>query len=177
MDDVRYLIRTTMDKKTYRHFLYLATFFRNRATIPIIAAMALVGSFFVNWQLEGFHWVGIIVSWIFLFTLSIATVCFRVERKNNQRVHSDKTGSFDALNVLKFYDDRIVMNNDALSSTGELKYAQFFCIMESKDYFIFYITANQASLIRKKDVDDCERFKGFLMEKFPGKYKRMAYGV
>ena len=29
-----------------------------------------------------------------------------------------------------------------------------FALMESKDYFIFYWTLNQASLIRKKDVDN-----------------------
>ena len=63
------------------------------------------------------------------------------------------------------------MENKELKSTGELKYSQFYALMETKDYFIFYLTMNQASLIRKKDVDDLNTFKEFLVEKFGNKYK------
>ena len=56
------------------------------------------------------------------------------------------------------------MENKELKSTGELKYSQFYALMETKDYFIFYLTMNQASLIRKKDVDDLNTFKGFLLK-------------
>jgi len=45
--------------------------------------------------------------------------------------------------------------------------------MESKDYFIFYLTANQASLVRKKDVDNLNAFKDFIVEKFKGRYKNI----
>lgn len=62
---------------------------------------------------------------------------FKVERKNAQRVKTDKTGTFDSTNILKFYDERIVFENEALNSKGELKYDQFYSLVESKDYFIF----------------------------------------
>jgi succinate dehydrogenase flavin-adding protein (antitoxin of CptAB toxin-antitoxin module) len=65
------------------------------------------------------------------------------------------------------------MENKELKSTGELKYNQFFALMESKDYFIFYLTVNQASLVRKKDVDNLNDFKEFIVEKFGSKYKRI----
>ena len=80
---------------------------------------------------------------------------FKVEKKNTRRIKTDKTGTFDSINTLKFYEDRIVMENQELKSKGELKYNQFFTLMESKDYFIFYFTANQASLVRKKDIERC----------------------
>ena len=97
----------------------------------------------------------------------------KVETKNAQRIKTDKTGAFDSINTLKFFDDRIVMENKALKSSGELKYSQFYALMESKDYFIFYITKNQASLIRKKDVDDLSVFREFIIEKFGNKYKNI----
>ena len=55
----------------------------------------------------------------------------------------------------------------------ELKYEQFYALMESRDYFIFYLTANQASLIRKKDVDDLDAFREFIVQKFKGRYKKI----
>jgi len=45
--------------------------------------------------------------------------------------------------------------------------------MESKDYFMFYLTANQASLVRKKDLDDLNAFKEFMVKTFGKKYKRI----
>ncbi|NMA01341.1 MAG: YcxB family protein, partial [Clostridia bacterium] len=96
---------------------------------------------------------------------------FKVERRNAQRIKTDKTGAFDSINTLKFYEDRIVFENKELKSTGELKYSQFYALLESKDYFIFYLTVNQASLVRKKDLDDISAFKEFLVKKFGEKFK------
>jgi hypothetical protein len=45
--------------------------------------------------------------------------------------------------------------------------------MESKDYFIFYLTVNQASLVRKRDVDNINVFREFIVEKFGSKYRRI----
>jgi hypothetical protein len=90
-----------------------------------------------------------------------------------QRIKTDKTGTFDSVNTLEFYDDRMVAENKELKSTGQLKYDQFYALMESKDYFIFYLTLNQASLVRKKDIDDLDTFKEFIVEKFGDRYKKI----
>ncbi|NLV36981.1 MAG: YcxB family protein [Clostridiaceae bacterium] len=120
-----------------------------------------------------FSWTRLIISWILLFALAVAVIVLKVERKNAQRVKTDKTGAFDSVSTLKFYDDRMVMENESLKSSSELKYDQFFALMESKDYFIFYLTVNQASLIRKKDVDNLEVFKVFIVDKFNSRYKKI----
>ncbi|PNT90674.1 hypothetical protein CDQ83_17940 [Clostridium thermosuccinogenes] len=125
----------------------------------------------VSFDNENFNWIKLIISWALLFALAIIAVLIKVERRNAQRIKTDKTGAFDSVNTLKFYDDRIVMENEALKSKGELRYDQFYAVMESKDYFIFYLTANQASLIRKKDVDNLNDFKEFIVGKFQGRYK------
>ena len=65
------------------------------------------------------------------------------------------------------------MKMKLLNSKGELKYDQFYSLVESKDYFIFYLTVNQASLLRKKDVENLSAFREFIVDKFEGKYKRV----
>ena len=133
----------------------------------------MIGSLDVNFVGGSSNLIKFIISWVFLFALAIGAVLFKVEKKNAQRVKTDKTGAFDSINTLKFYEDRIVMENETLKSMGELKYELFYALMESRDYFIFYLTANQASLIRKKDVDDLDAFREFIVQKFKGRYKKI----
>lgn len=173
MEQPKIIINTTMSKEDYRRFLYIATFRKNKLIIPFLSLISLVGSILISFERGSFSFNRFIISWILLFALAIAVILFKVERKNVQRIKTDKTGTFDSVNTLKFYDDRIIMENKSLKSTGELKYNQFFAVMESKDYFIFYLTANQASLIRKKDVENLKEFKEFIIEKFKNRYKEI----
>ncbi len=173
MEEPKIIVNTTMTKEDYRKFLYLATFKRNKLIIPFLLLISLLGSVIVSYDKGNFLWCKLIISWIFLFALAIVVVILKVESKNKQRIKTDKTGSFDSVNTLKFYDDKIVIENNALKSTGELKYNQFYTVVESKDYFIFYLTANQASLIRKKDVENLQDFKEFILGKFAGNYKQI----
>lgn len=85
-----------------------------------------------------FSAVKFILGWVFLYAVAVLTVVLKVERVNAKRVKTDKTGTFDSVNTLKFYVDRIVFENDALRSKGELKYNQFYAVLESKDCFILY---------------------------------------
>lgn len=171
MDKIKFKIETTIEKEDYRKFLYIATFCRNKIVIPMIAAIALIGSLLINWNSCRLNWIALIITWVFLFVLAIVVICFKVERKNKLRITTDNTGTFGSITILNFYYDKVVMENKSLKSTIELKYNQFFGIMECKDYFIFYLTANQASLIRKKDVNNLNEFKEFIVETFENKYK------
>lgn len=173
MDQIIYTIRTTMEKEDYRKFLYWATFYKNKKVIPMIACLAFVCSLIVNWNLYYVSWGKVTLYWAFFFALANAVICLKVKRRYKLRVTTDKTGAFGSLNELKFYSDKVVIDNDSLKSTGQLKYSQIYSVFESKDYFIFYITANQASLIRKKDIDFLESFRMFIKETFGNKYKRI----
>lgn len=173
MEQPNIIIHTTMSKEDYRKFLYIATFRRNKFIIPFLGLISLVAGLIVSFESGYLNFTKLIISWIALFALAIAVAIFKVERRNAQRIKTDKTGVFDSMNTLKFYQDRMVMENKELKSTGELKYSQFYALLESKDYFIFYITVNQASLVRKKDVENPDGFRAFLKEKFGSKYKRI----
>lgn len=173
MERYKFIINTTMTKEDYKKFLYIATFRRNKFVIPILILISLIGSLIISFDEGSFSLIELTISWVLLFMLSIVVIIFQVERKNAKRVKTDKTGSFESVNTLKFYDDKIVMENKSLKSTGELQYDKFFALMESKDYFIFYWTSNQASLIRKNDIDNLDEFKKFIVKIFEGKYKEI----
>jgi hypothetical protein len=162
-----------MSKEDYRRFLYIAAFRRNKAVIPFLMLISLAGGIIISLDNGGLDFTKLIISWILLFILAIAVILFKVEIRNMQRIKTDKTGTFDSVNTLEFYDDRMVAENKELKSTGQLKYDQFYALMESKDYFIFYLTLNQASLVRKKDIDDLDTFKEFIVEKFGDRYKKI----
>jgi hypothetical protein len=173
VEEPKIVINTTMSKEDYRKFLYIATFKRRKLTIPLLALISLLASLMISFESANINLAKFIIRWIALFTLAVAVVVFKVERRNVQRIKTDKTGAFDSINTLKFYEDRIVFENEELKSTGELKYSQFYALLESKDYFIFYLTVNQASFVRKKDLDNISVFKEFLVEKFGEKFKRI----
>jgi len=173
MEEPKIIINTKMSKEDYKKFLYIATFRRNKFVLPFIGVISLLAGIIISCNNGYFNIPIFLISWALLFALAIIVIILKVERRNAQRVKSDKTGTFDSTNTLEFYENRLIMKNETLKSTGELKYDQFYAVMETKDYFIFYITANQASLIRKQDISDLSFFKSFLLDKFSGKYKEI----
>lgn len=171
-----YLIKTTMEREDYRKFLYTATFLRNKLILPIIALISLVGSLLIS---AGEPWrsvLAVVLLWVVLFVLSLVAICLRVELRNKQRIKTDRTAVFGSTAILKFYPDCLVIEQPAFDSVGRADYQQFYELLESKDYYIFYLNANQATLIRKKDVADQLGFEKLLREKFAGRYKTTALG-
>ena len=125
MDQPKIIINTTMSKEDYRRFLYIAAFRRNKAVIPFLMLISLAGGIIISLDNGGLDFTKLIISWILLFILAIAVILFKVEIRNMQRIKTDKTGTFDSVNTLEFYDDRMVAENKELKSTGQLKYDRF----------------------------------------------------
>jgi uncharacterized membrane protein (DUF373 family) len=97
MEEAKIIITTTMSKEDYRKFLYIATFRRNKIIIPMLGLISLIGSMIISLDSGNFNLIKLIVSWILLFALAIIVVLFKVERKNAQRIKTDKTGAFDSI--------------------------------------------------------------------------------
>ncbi len=171
MKQPRFIIKTTMEKKDYRKFLYFSTFKKNKTSIPLLGLIALLAGIMISWDNGSINFTRLVISWIGLFALAIAFAVIKVEIRVAQRVKTDKTGTFGSISTLKFFDDKIVMENQALKATSQLKYIHFYALVESKDYFIFYINMNQASLVRKQDIENLDEFKAFIAEKFRNRYK------
>ena len=173
MEEPKIIIKTSITEEDYRKFLYIATFKRSKFIIPFMIIISLIGGLAISFNNGQINLFILIISWVSLFALSFIVIIFKVERKNKQRIKTDKTGTFDSINTLSFFEDKVVMENESIQSTGQLNYDQFYALLESKDYFFFYINVNQASLIRKVDIPDLNEFKKFIIGKFEGRYKKI----
>lgn len=171
MEEPKFIIKSIIEKEDYRRFLYIAAFRKNKLVIPTIILIGIVVSIILN--LDSLNFISIAVTGIIFEIIVFGTIFFKIELTNMRRIKSDHTGMFGSETVLKFYSDKMIMENNALNSKSELEYEKFHQVNESAEYFIFYITMNQASLFRKQDTDDLDQFREFIIEKFEGKYKKV----
>lgn len=169
MKEPKFTIITILEKEDYKKFLYVATFKRNRLVIPFIVIISLLGSLIAN--INQFNFISLGLTWVIFIILSLLVICIKIEVNSRKRFRTDRTGTFGSENILQFYDDKVVMVNDAYHSKGELEYKNFHELCESKDFFLFYLSSNQANLIRKKDIQNEENFRAFLVGKFQNRYK------
>lgn len=53
----------------------------------------------------------------------------------------------------------------------EINYDQFYSVRESKYYYMFYFSLYQVVLIPKRDIEQVDEFKKFIVEKLEKRYK------
>ena len=81
-----FTVETTMNKKDYHKFLYIATFLRSKIIIPFLMTLSGIMSFLLTYKETPFNITKFILFWILLLAIAISVVIFKVERKNNQRI-------------------------------------------------------------------------------------------
>lgn len=167
------IVNTQMTKSDYRHFMYLATFKKNKFMLPLLLAMALLGSLFIVLEAFGFDLGKWFIGTAMFLCFEIAVLVLKIEFRIDRRYKTDCIGTFNRNTRLTFYLDKVVIEQPDLKSSGELTYEQFYSLRESASLFMFYLNANQATLVRKKDVEDVEGLRSFLMERFGTRYKKM----
>src|SRR5690606_17599717 len=91
-DNKLFTVKTIMEKEDYHKFLYVATFFRSKIIIPFILLISALMAVFLAYSENQFSTTEFIISWIVLAVVAILTIIFKVERKNKQRIKTDKTG-------------------------------------------------------------------------------------
>lgn len=146
-----FTITTCMKKEDYHKFLYIATFLRSKIIIPFILIVSALMAAVLAYNKNQFNAMKFFVFWIVLAVVATLTIIFKVERRNKQRIKTDKTGVFDSEETLEFYQDFLIIKSTVFEGESKIKYSQFYQVLESKDYFITYFNINQASLIKKKD--------------------------
>lgn len=166
-----FTIRTKMEKEDYRKFLYIATFKRNPYAIHMLVIMSMLASVLTSMWTKTLDIVSVATLWIIMLATAVGMICLKVERKNKARIATDKTGAFESVNILHFYQDHMIMETPDIKGTSTLEYTKFYKVLESKDYFIFYFNVNMASLIRKKDIEDLEMVGGFIKNAFGERYR------
>lgn len=174
-DNKLFTVKTVMEKEDYHRFLYIATFLRSKIIIPFILLISGLMAAFLAYSENQFSITKFIVLWIILIVVAILTIIFKVERRNKQRIKTDKTGVFNSQETLDFYEDFLIIKSTVFEGESKIKYSQFYQVLESKDYFITYFNMNQASLIRKKDMDKetIEKLRSLYQNTMGKKYKRI----
>ena len=174
-DNKLFTVKTSMGKEDYHKFLYIATFLRSKMIIPFILLIAALMAAFLAYGDNQFNVTKFIALWILLAMVAILTIIFKVERRNKQRIKTDKTGVFNSQETLDFYEDYLIIKSTVFEGESKIKYSQFYQVLESKDYFITYFNMNQASLIRKKDMvkETIEMLRSLYENTMGKKYKRI----
>ena len=101
MEQPKFIINTAMSKEDYRKFLYIATFRRNKITIPLLALISLIGSIIVSLESGTLNMTKLIISWILLFALAIITVSVSYTHLN--RKNGGKTAPPEGLYLEEIY--------------------------------------------------------------------------
>lgn len=173
MDDKLFTVKTGMRKEDYHKFLYIATFLRSKVIIPFILGLSALVAVYLSYSENQVNIIEFFICWILLAAVAVGVIIFKVERKNKQRIKTDKTGVFDSEEILDFYEDFLIIKSTVFEGESKIKYSQFYQVLESKDYFINYFNMNQASLIRKKDMDAeiCDKLRALYKKNMGSKYR------
>lgn len=175
-DKKLFIVKTSMDKKDYHKFLYIATFFRRKFMIPVLLVGSAIMGYFVAYNKEAFKWSEFFIYWILLLGITLFAMVVKIETRNREKIKDNKkNGIFSACETLEFFDDCVVIKSTAYKSKSKVKYNKFYEIIETKDYFITYFNKRQASIIRKVDLDKeiMEKLQNLFSEKLSHKYRKL----
>ncbi|WP_291579621.1 YcxB family protein [Clostridium sp. UBA6640] len=175
MEDKLFTVKTGMRKEDYRKFLYIATFLRSKIIIPFIFGLSALMAVYLSYSENQLNIMEFFISWILLAVVAAGVIILKVERKNKQRIKTDKTGAFNSEEILDFYEEFLIIKSTVFEGEGKIKYIQFYQVLESKDYFINYFNVNQATLIRKKDMDEetCDKLRELYKKNMGDKYRKI----
>ena len=114
METPLFQVDTHMERKDYRKFLYIATFFQNPFVIPAILVMCGVGAVLASQQMGRSDLFYILALWGAISALVFTAVCFNVEGKNRRRVAAaQQAGALDRRLVMSFSEQEFFLENPA----------------------------------------------------------------
>jgi hypothetical protein len=164
-----------MEKADYRKFSHL-TIFRNKTkTATLIIIMAVAGAV-IGCMIEGsFSLPQFLLIWLVLIPTELAAIFLRVEYKAFKRSNLVGMGLAIVRQDLSFYDNYLIAEDNLSKGPKKIKYDNLYQALETKDYYIIYTSAENASIIRKKDIDDEDRagFHKFLQAKMGSRYTNL----
>ena len=132
-DKKLFTIKTSINKKDYSRFLYIATFLRKKFTIPAIIAL-MAG--FVSYNNRIFELKSFLIYWLILLIITLFAIVVKIEFQSREREKADKAGVLKSIETLEFFDDILVIKSTAFKGKSKIKYYKFYEVIETKNYFI-----------------------------------------
>ncbi len=173
--EILYKVRTTMEAVDNRNFLYIRTFKQNSSIFMPMAVLALIGGALLMFAMKRFGIIEFIGSFFFMFCIVFLVLILKIELRHMRRVKDDDTGVFGNMTDISFYEDYLAMETTMAKGVSKLNYKDFYGLIETRNYYIFYYTKAMATMLRKKDMKeiDASEFKRFITEKFKDKYRKL----
>ena len=171
-----YEITTRMEKEDYRKLSYLVSYKNKQKTVLLIIILAAAGAGIWAMMDASFSVPKFLVTWLILIVTAFAAIFLKLEYKAFNWSNQVRAGLKGARQEFTFYDSYLIAAEDKVSGTNKIKYDKLSQVLEAKDFFIIYASANSASMIRKKDIDreDLDRFGKFLRTKMGSRYQNVA---
>lgn len=171
----KFYIVTKMEQEDHKKFMYITTFVKRKAGLITTAVMSVLAGLAISWIIERVTFGVVTLIAIAYFLLITGIQCYKINKLNKQRAKTERAVGFGEESHLHFFEDYISLEVPVTKSSGQLRYDQIYEIMETKEFFAVYTSANQASLIRKKDIkaEELDAFIIFLKEKMQKQYKTL----
>ena len=93
MESLKFTITTKMEKEDLKKFMYIVIFFRKKSTIPMLVTVSLLGSLWVNYAWGNITTPGFFIVTMIMLIFIVGVICFKIERRVNQRIKTDNTGT------------------------------------------------------------------------------------
>ena len=170
-DKALFTITTRTEKEDYRKFLYFASFRKSPKSLLIIFGFSAAGALFGAVYGNIFSVLNVILLWIGISIFVCLGVCFRAEQKVIQLQYAGKENAFKTTQHLEFHDKNIIIDDSNVPGIVKVGYDKIKRVFETKDYYYFYIIDNQASMIRKSDIETTVDIRTFFQKRFQQRFK------
>lgn len=173
--EILFDINTTMEISDNRNFLYIRTFKQNSSIFLAMGILSILGGLFLAFGFRQFYPMGILKACVTAFTIIWSIIMVKIELRHRKRIKEEKSGMLGSKINMKFYDDHMVMTSNISQGESKLYYKDFYGLIETGAYYIFYYSMSHATMLKKKDVDELYRkdFRDFIISEFEGMYRRL----
>lgn len=170
MEQELFVIRTTLNKNDFREYLYISTFLRNKKVFAILYGVCVILAIISNWILHNLTVQSVIVRSLIVFGILVVLLCAGIEVKSRRFAKNTGIDENGENSILRFYKDHMEVG---IKASGDISYDQFYELLESKKYYLFYFNEKFASFVKKSEVQNEEDFSKFLKDVFGDKYRKI----
>ena len=170
-DKALFTITTKTEKEDYRKFLHFTAYRKSPKSILMILGLSVCVAFFGVYYGHITNPLYEVLLWIVVVLFVCLGIFFRAERKISQIDYLDKGEPFKAVQHLEFHDKHIMIEDSKTAGPVKVRYEQIQKVVETKDYYYFYLSEKQASVIRKRDIDTTVDVRAFFMKRFQQRFK------
>ena len=116
-----FTVKTAMTKSDYRKFLYISSYFKQPWRILLLFGYSILCSALITYSSE-WNTIKAVVIAIVIFLLLLVLQAVSIERRYSMRITTDKTGFFDTVTEIEFFEDKLTTKNAEMSSISTIDY-------------------------------------------------------